>query len=238
MQKFVTCIAALLIGASALFAQSPYDHAEKWNVSITGGGLYSAGENHFSYKENGRFYDQINWQGAIAVGYDFSNVFGARLWAGYGKNAGAGNVRETAQVGGFFPYHFKSVNTFADAVLNILGLAEEVGPLTPKFYAGIGLGYSWDMTRSKRNNNSYNGDIHPWQDVTNKNLAFGFRLGAMVEYDFGNNLGILVDLNAEAYLDNFNGIWPYDEDIDAREGYAGFPLDLRAYASVGLIYHF
>ncbi len=198
MQKFVTCIAALLIGASALFAQSPYDHAEKWNVSITGGGLYSAGENHFSYKENGRFYDQINWQGAIAVGYDFSNVFGARLWAGYGKNAGAGNVRETAQVGGFFPYHFKSVNTFADAVLNILGLAEEVGPLTPKFYAGIGLGYSWDMTRSKRNNNSYNGDIHPWQDVTNKNLAFGFRLGAMVEYNFGNNLGILVDLNAEA----------------------------------------
>ena len=238
MQKFVTCIAALLIGASALFAQSPYDHAEKWNVSITGGALYSAGENQFSYKEHGRFFDQINWQGAISVGYDFSTVFGARLWAGYGKNAGAANVRQTNMGGGngFFPYTFKSVNTFADAILNILGLAEEVGPLTPKFYAGIGLGYSWDMTRSKRN---YCPDaIHPWQIPTEKNLAFGFRLGTMVEYDFGNNLGILVDLNAEAYLDNFNGIWPHDEDIAEREGYAGFPLDLRAYASVGLIYHF
>ena len=80
--------------------------------------------------------------------------------------------------------------------------------------------------------------IHPWQEITDKNLAFGFRLGAMFEYDFGNNLGILVDMNAEAYLDNFNGLWPKDADIDEREGYAGFPLDLRASASVGLIYHF
>ena len=94
------------------------------------------------------------------------------------------------------------------------------------------------MTRSKRNENRVNDGIHPWQEITNKNLAFGFRLGAMLEYDFGNNLGILVDMNAEAYLDNFNGLWPKDADIDEREGYAGFPLDLRAYASVGLIYHF
>ncbi len=123
MQKFVTCIAALLIGASALFAQSPYDHAEKWNVSITGGGLYSAGENHFSYKENGRFYDQINWQGAIAVGYDFSNVFGARLWAGYGKNAGAGNVRETAQV---INISAKSKNTSGVIMLSLMGIASTI----------------------------------------------------------------------------------------------------------------
>lgn len=238
MKRFITVCAALLIGASALFAQSPYDHSEQWNVSVTGGGLFSGSENYFSYKENGRFYDLINWQGAISVGYDFSNVFGTRLWVGYGKNAGAGNVRQTAQVGGFFPYTFKSVSTFADATLSVLGLAEEVGPLTPKFYAGIGLGYSWDMKRSKRNNNAYNDDIHPWQDITNNNLAFGFRLGAMLEYDFGNNLGILVDLNAEAYVDDFSGLRPYESDIDWREGYAGFPLDLRAYASVGLIYHF
>lgn len=237
MKKFITVCAALLIGASGLFAQSPYEHPESWNISITGGALYSGGENHFSYKENGRPYDLINWQGAIAVGYDFSNVFGTRIWAGFGKNAGAGNVRQTA-AHGFYPYTFKSVNTFADAILNVLGLAEDVSPLTPKFYAGIGLGYSWDMTRSKRNNNATNDGIHPWQDITNKNLAFGFRLGAMFEYDFGHNLGILVDLNAEAYLDNFNGLHPTTEDIGEREGYAGFPLDLRAYASIGMIYHF
>ena len=237
MKKFITVCAALLIGASALFAQSPYDHSSQWNVSVTGGGLFSGSENYFSYKENGRFYDLINWQGAISVGYDFSNIFGTRLWVGYGKNAGAGNVRQTA-AHGFYPYTFKSVSTFADATLSILGLAEEVGPLTPKFYAGIGLGYSWDMTRSKRNNNAFNNDIHPWQNITNNNLAFGFRLGAMLEYDFGNNLGILVDMNAEAYIDNFSGLRPFEDDIDEREGYAGFPLDLRAYASIGLIYHF
>ena len=96
MKKFITVCAALLIGASALFAQSPYDHEGQWNVSVTGGGLFSGSENYFSYKENGRFYDLINWQGAFSVGYDFSNVFGTRLWIGYGKNAGAGNVRQTA----------------------------------------------------------------------------------------------------------------------------------------------
>ena len=71
-----------------------------------------------------------------------------------------------------------------------------------------------------------------------KNLAFGFRLGAMVEYDFTHNLGLLIDMNAEAYVDNFNGIRPSEDDHSSREGYAGFPLDLRAYASIGLIYHF
>ena len=88
MKKFITVCAALLIGATALFAQNPYEHAEQWNVSVTGGGLFSGSENYFSYKENGRFYDLINWQGAFSVGYDFSNVFGTRLWVGYGKNAG------------------------------------------------------------------------------------------------------------------------------------------------------
>ena len=237
MKKFITVCAALLIGASALFAQSPYEHAEQWNVSITGGGLFSGSENYFSYKENGRFYDLINWQGAFAVGYDFSNVFGTRLWAGYGKNAGAGNVRQTAG-GGFYPYTFKSVSTFADAILSILGLAEETGPLQLKAYAGIGLGYSWDMERSKRNTNTYNNVIHPWQEITNHNLAFGFRLGGMLEYTFTNKLGILLDMNAEAYVDDFSGLRPFEQDIDQREGYAGFPLDLRAYASLGLIYHF
>ena len=237
MKKFITVCAALLIGATALFAQSPYEHAEQWNVSVTGGGLFSGSENYFSYKEHGRFYDLINWQAAMAVGYDFSNVFGTRLWAGYGKNAGAGNVRQTAG-DGFYPYTFKSVSTFADAILSILGLAEETGPLQLKAYAGIGLGYTWDMERSKRNTNTYNKEIHPWQEITNHNLAFGFRLGGMLEYTFTNKLGILLDMNAEAYVDDFSGLRPFEDDIDQREGYAGFPLDLRAYASLGLIYHF
>ena len=238
MHKFLTCCAALLIGATALFAQNPYDYSEKWNVSITGGGLFSGNENYFSYKDHGRFYDLINWQGAVSVGYDFSKYFGTRVWVGYGKNAGAGNVKQTnfGEGHGFFPYTFKSINPFADAILNITGLAEEITPLTTKFYAGIGLGYSWDMTRSKRN--MWPDGIHPLQQPTENNLAFGFRLGAMVEYNLHENLGLLVDLNAEAYVDNFNGIRPYEHEIDEREGYAGFPLDLRAYASVGLIYHF
>jgi hypothetical protein len=60
----------------------------------------------------------------------------------------------------------------------------------------------------------------------------------MLEYTFTNKLGILLDMNAEAYVDDFSGLRPFEQDIDQREGYAGFPLDLRAYASLGLIYHF
>lgn len=237
MKKFITVCAALLVGASALFAQNPYDYSERWNVSLTGGGLFSGSENYFSYKENGRFYDLINWQGSFAVGYDFSKYFGARLWAGYGKNAGAGNVRQTGDGSGFFPYTFKSISTFADAILNVMGLAEEDGPFTTKFYAGLGLGYSWDMTRSKRN--TFDGEgIHPMYPPKEKNLAFGFRLGAMLEYDIRPNFGFLIDMNAEAYVDNFNGIRPSEDDHSSREGYAGFPLDLRAYASFGVVYHF
>ena len=238
MKKFITVCAALLIGASALFAQSPYDHEGQWNISVTGGGLFTVGENYFSYNEHGRFWDQLNCQGAFSVGYDFSRYFGARLWAGYGKNVGAMNARQTliGEGRGFFPYSFKSVNTFADAILSITGLAEEVSPLSVKFYGGIGLGYSWDMTVSKRN--MVYPQFHPLLTPTEHNVAFGFRLGSLIEYTFTEHFGLVADLNAEAYVDDFNGVNPSNNEIDQREGYAGFPLDLRAYAGFGVVYHF
>lgn len=226
MKKFVTCCAALLIGATALLAQNPYDYSGKFNVSVQGGVLFSVNENHFTYFENSKTKDMFKPIAAANVGYDFSKAFGMRVQVGYGENAAAANSRETNGQG-FYPYTFKSISAFADGILNISGLAEFESAFSLKGYAGLGFGHSYSFTDAK----------HPWQQINGENNVFGFRLGGICEYDFGA-FGIYADLGGEAYTDMFNGLKPHETDHAVREGYAGFPFDLRATLALGVICHF
>lgn len=229
MKKFVTCCAALLIGATALLAQNPSDHSGQLSLSVQGGVLFSVNENHFTYFDNDKTMDLINPTVAVNIGYDFTKAFGTRIQVGYTpKNAAAANSKETLGQG-FYPYTFKSISAFADFILNINGLAEFDNAFSPKLYAGLGYGHSYDLSDSH----------HPWQTkyITDPNNVFAFRLGGICEYDFGN-FGIFADLAGEAYTDSFNGLNPNEWDHDKREGYAGFPFDLRAVLSLGVICHF
>ena len=230
MKRLVCTFAVLLVTALGLFAQE--DQADKkvekpWNIALKGGGDFSLYENAFTYKENGQFAKLINYQGGLAIGYDFTKRFGIRLDAIYAKNAGAGNTLETS-AHGFYPYTFSSVSAFLDAVMNLNPLGTV---FHPKFYAGLGGAYAFGFTDMD----------HPWQELPKHSGAFGIRLGFIAEVKVSPTVGIYADFASEGFTDKFNGIIPTKEDRQDKEkyqGYPGFPFDVRGLASLGVCFHF
>lgn len=244
MKHFICFTAALLCGAALLSAQeASQDNAGKasreavslagrFSVSLQGGAAFDYYENAFSYRENGQLMKLITPQGALGIGYDFTESFGLRLQGAYGTDAGACNTRNTA-AHGFYPYSFQHVNVFMDAMLNLAGLLGKSTAFRPRVYIGAGGAYTFGFQET--------GEHHPWQwdeTVTKKNLVFGFRGGLLLEYCFRSGFGILADFSGEAFMDKYNGLEPSEEDKKAADGYPGFPFDLRGVASLGIVYHF
>ena len=227
MRKIAVFLATLLVGASSLSAQSPFDYTGRWNVSVQGGLLATVSENTFAYFEQNRGKEIFDLGGAFAVGYDFSGSLGMRVQASYGRNHGSSNVYQTGDKP-IYPFQFQNVALFADAILNLNALAENWLPFSPKLYGGLGGAYTFGFTNPN----------HPFQNPVDKNLVIGFRAGAIAEWDFLSGLGIYADAGIEAFDDWYNGIRPSEEDHSGRKGYAGFPLDLAAKLQLGLIYHF
>ena len=229
MKRLVCTFSVLLVTALGLFAQE--DQADKkvekpWNIALKGGGDYSLCENAFTYKENGQFAKLINYQGGLAIGYDFTKRFGIRLDAIYAKNAGAGNSLETADRG-FYPYNFSSVSAFLDAVMN---LNPKGTVFHPKFYAGLGGAYSFGFSELD----------HPSQTLPKHTGAFGIRLGFIAEFKVSPTVGIFADFASEGFTDNFNAMKPTKEEKadEQYKGYPGFPFDVRGLASLGVCFHF
>ena len=196
-----------------------------FSIGIQGGMMYSVSENTFVYSERGRGGELFTPSFGLNFGYDFSRQIGLRLAVAYGKNPGACNTYQTSS-GNFYPFQYQSVNCFLDGMLSLVGAGKE--GFNTRLYGGVGLGYSFGFTDSG----------HPWQKVSPQNFAPGFRFGVIAEYVFSFGLGIFADLCGEAYVDNFNGIKPTEEDFKNFEGYPGFPFDLRAPLSLGLLYRF
>lgn len=212
--------------------ESSISHAKKFYVSLQGAPVLNYYENAFSYTENGKFKDLITIQGALSVGYDFSDIFGIRLQGAFGTGAGACNTRQTAPHG-FYPYSFKQVNGFVDAMLNFAGLLGNKSAFRPIVYIGAGGAYTFGFKETLEH--------HPWQwdnHITKKNAVLGFRGGLLLEYCFRSGFGFLADFCGEAFADSYNGLMPSESDKSAVEGYPGFPFDLRAVASFGIVYHF
>lgn len=253
MRKLLTLTAALILGANLMYAQGgdSYDPSGRWNVSVQGGILASLSENAFSYNDNGYLGKLITPQVGIAVGYDFNQTYGIRFSVDYGKNMSAANVKQTSvrNNNGFWPYGFRSVNAFVDCIINLNGLNVTSRAFAPKFYGGLGYARSfgfWRAEYSMMNDPDiveaskmfgYN-KYHPWQNITEKNNALGFRFGFIAEYNLTNNLGIFADICGEAYTDHFNGLEPWTWDHAKGTGYAGFPLDLRGLVSFGVLLRF
>jgi len=223
MKRFMLCLAALSLGTAAFRMQAQDKPAHPFYISLQGGALVSVNENTFSYRDNGKTLDLITPQGALAVGYDFSNRFGARLSGSFGKNVSACNVYQTA-AGGFYPYNFKSINIFADAILNL----KPSGVFSPKLYVGLGGAHTF----------GFSDPGHPWQKVSGSNTVFGFRGGFITQWDLSQRFGIFADLCGEAYTDSYNGLLPNSDDQTKVDGYAGFPLDLRGLCSLGVLFRF
>lgn len=228
MRKIAVCLATLFVGASSLFAQSPFDYSGRWNVSLSGGMLATVSDNTFGYFEHGRGKEIFDLTGSFAVGYDFTGSLGMRVQASYGRNHSSSNIYQTGNGKDLWPFQFQNVSMFADAILNLGALAENYLPFSPKLYGGLGGAYTFGFTDPK----------HPFQNPHDKNLVIGIRAGVIAEWDFLSGLGIYADLGIEGFDDWYNGIRPSEPDHAEKLGYAGFPLDLAAKLQLGLIYHF
>lgn len=228
MRKIAVLLATLLVGASSLSAQSPFDYSGRWNVSLSGGMMATVSENTFGYFEHGRGKEIFDLTGAIAIGYDFTGILGMRVQASYGRNASGCNIYQTGDGKTIYPYRFQDVAVFADAILNFNALADNYLPFSPKLYGGLGGAYTFGFTDAK----------HPKLNPVPQNIVIGFRAGVIAEWDFLSGLGIFADLGLEAFDDWYNGIRPTEADHGVVKGYAGFPLDLAAKLQLGVIYHF
>ena len=232
MKKFVCIAAILLCGIVTASAQEAPSHANRVYISVQGGPAFNLYENYFTYRDDGQMAKLFTLQGAAAVGYDLSEAFGIRLQGAFGTDAGACNREDTAGRG-FYPYSFKHVNAFVDVAINLAGLNGKATLFRPKIYFGAGGAYTFGFEET--------GTHHPWQwnNVTDPNTALGFRGGLITEYTTKSGLGFFADFCGEAYLDNYNGLQPSEKDKESvKKGYPGFPFDLRALASLGLIFHF
>ena len=227
MRKIAVILAAFLVGMPTLFAQSPFDYAGRWNFSVQGGLAVTVSENVFGYTDNGMTKDLLKLQGSAAIGYDFTSGFGVRLAGGYAQHAGSSNIMETVGKN-VWPFTYQSIYGFADAILNVNGMAENFVPFSPKFYAGIGMAKTYGFTNPN----------HPSQKPHDPNYVLGFRGGFIAEIATRSGLGFFADLGIEAYDDWHNGIRPSDQDQESYKGYAGFPFDLVGKLSFGVIYHF
>ena len=227
MRKIAVILAALLVGVPSLFAQGPFDFSGRWNFSVQGGLGVTLSENAFGYTDTHAAKDLLKLQGSAAIGYDFTGAFGVRLAGGYAGHAGSSNIYETFDKANY-PFTYKSIYGFADAVLNLNGVTQFYSPFAPKFYAGLGAARTYGFTDPH----------HPWQTPHNPNFVLGFRGGFIAEVDFTSGLGLFADLGLEAYGDWHNGIRPDSRDQSYKKGYAGFPFDLVGKLSFGVIYHF
>ena len=214
-----------------------------WNVAIRGGVLAGVNENAWTYVEFKKPLGLLNPSASATVGYDFTPKFGLRLGVSLDRNSAACNSANYDQK--FYPYSFRSVGVFADAVANV---RQGRSPFIPKFYGGLGVGRGFNYQKTKVDGAYW---THPrnWQEdpavepddyqVYRKSLAFAFRLGFLAEYKVSNEVGIVADFCLESFTDDFDGFMPPAKDqAQIAAGYGGFPFDFRGVVSLGIAYHF
>lgn len=238
MKHFLFCIIFCVTALGAAAQNSEKETPERTGperpgkpvyLAVQGSMLVSVNENVFSYVDNKRIPDLLSPQGGLQLGYYFTNNWSMRMAAYFGQNASAANTLDTS-AHGFYPYRFKSTNVFIDVVFDFFGRSDSA-PLRrfyPQVYFGLGYAHTFGFTDSG----------HPWQKIDPENNEFGFRLGVTGEFAVNRSFSFFVDACGEGYGDQYNGLQPSTADQQKKQGYAGFPLDLRFIASLGVIFHF
>ena len=224
MRKFILLAAALLFSAVSLFAQlTPYEYGHRWYFAFQGGPLYFNSDYCSRLSKEGRYGELFTVGAGVAVGYNFDDAHAIRVIGDYARKTGVCeefvfvNADPTDDPIPAYTYKFRSINLFADYVVNYNAMAEYNTPFNAKSYFGLGVGYSFDFTDPK----------HPEVILTDPNLVPAFHLGLILEYDFKDSFGLFADLGTAFYFDRYNG----------RER-IGFPLDMDVRFHLGLIYHF
>jgi len=217
-------MAALLLGASSLFAQmTPYEYGHRWNISVQGGSVLFTGDYSSQLLKQWAFHKMISTGGSMSLGYNVTDAHEVRLTAVYGRRKDVCEPfvftdPETKEIETTtYTYNFRTAQLFVDYVLNYNALAEYNIALNPKSYYGLGAAMSYDFSEPG----------HPEVWLSDPNLVPAVRLGFILEYDLPSGLGFLADFGASLYWDRFNG-----------RPRISFPVDMDLILQFGMIYHF
>lgn len=230
MRKLLILIASAVLGCTVLGAQpitTPYQYRHRLYAQVQGGPSLFVCDYSNVFSNHGRPGGLFTYTGEVSLGYYFTDAHQLRLSLGYGpKNA------VLPPYEGFFPYKFQSLSLFADYVISFYPLEEYNVAFNPQFYAGVGAGYTfgfgnYEYYLNDPETQNLEEVVAALQHPYPQNLAPAVRLGALLEYDFPNNLGLIFDFGAEFYGDRYNG-----QDV------MDFPVDIQINATFGVVYHF
>ena len=217
MRKFALLLAFLLLGSTLLPAQvsSLYKYGGRWNLTLLAG--CSAYDSDFSeeFLYHHMAEEYFSFLEEFAVGYNITDAHEARFIMTSSRKPSI-----LPPEYGFRPYSFRSVNAFFDYLINFEALGEFYGPFSPKMYLGVGASYS-DWFRLSWTEDEFEVDLRT------RNFVPAFHLGAVLEHNFKNGMGLVFDFGLNYFVDRHNGLYFYS-----------FPLDFEVDASFGLIYRF
>ena len=231
MRKLFLTVMMFAASAAMLFAQTEPISAvslgsqggEKgFFIALQGGALVSANENTWTYGDNHETEELFSLQAGLALGYTFSPKWAARVMVEYGKNASGGNTDQAHPFGPntphYYPYEFKSLSIFADAIFTI---PAPTFKWIPKVYAGIGGAHTYGFADTMYGTQEQYA-WHPWQEHGWSHHVPAFRLGFIPQYDLNDKVSIYADFCGEFYGDNFNGLK------------GGISMDFRGMLSLGV----
>lgn len=207
------------------------NHSGRFFISLQGGIAFTHSENWTSYRDHDKTGSLFTPSASLAVGYDFNEVWGARLAGTFGKGVSACNYNETVGfIDVYTPYDFTAYDLFLDGIMSLNGLRGVDHRFNARFFAGIGFAHTWNFATDNAQTKT-----HPQWITTidgSSNNVFGFRAGAILEYNFSSDFGIFADFSGTFYGDKYNAMSPSRDDPE------NFLFDVRGLGSLGVIFHF
>ena len=195
---FMSCLllaGVLSASAQEQYPKTVYDHNPYWYVQLQGGAQYTLGEIDFK--------DLISPNVQIAVGRQFTPVFGLRLQANaWESRAGLGDAK----------WKWKYVAPGLDMTFNLSNLFCGFNPnriFNFSVFAGAGANIGWDNKAADITNiyqaayaNTYNENVDYVWDGTKVRL-FG-RAGIAADFKVSDAVSLGLEVNANTLSDRYN----------------------------------
>ena len=195
---FMSCLllaGVLSASAQEQYPKTVYDHNPYWYIQLQGGAQYTLGEIDFK--------DLISPNVQIAVGRQFTPVFGLRLQANaWESRAGLGDAK----------WKWKYVAPGLDMTFNLSNLFCGFNPnriFNFSVFAGAGANIGWDNKAADITNiyqaayaNTYNENVDYVWDGTKVRL-FG-RVGIAADFKVSDAVSLGLEVNANTLSDRYN----------------------------------
>ena len=214
---FMSCLllaGVLSASAQEQYPKTVYDHNPYWYVQLQGGAQYTLGEIDFK--------DLISPNVQVAIGRQFSPVFGLRLQANaWQSKAGIDFDGNYWKNPGTAKWNWKYVAPGIDATFNLSNLFCGFNPnriINFSVFAGLGANIGWGMLNSDETDfeNGSNTNLIPANYIAGRheNMDYAWkgtkvrvfgRAGVAADFKVSDAVSLGLEVNANTLSDRYNG---------------------------------